>query len=186
MDGDLCRAHWGEMKPFNSSVYVLSLQRAENQQDFTPGFDMKTLTHPMETPVSPLCPRPTRPVRLSPACPTLLETLSPQRETQRHVWPSSAGLVFSGKADLKGFLSELPRLLRQSGAEAWNRQGEFKRAGAWAAPPKPARPWRSGTRGRPQAPRSIFAFRIVCPDPSFSPERWELTQAKQMSQRPSE
>lgn len=69
--------------------------------------------------------------KFHPFCPLALSTLlvfldfpalleiseSPQRETQRDVWPSFAGFAFSRKADLKGFLSEFPRLLRQSGAE---------------------------------------------------------------------
>lgn len=51
--------------------------------------------------------------------PALFESSeSPQRETQLNVWPSFAGLAFSRKADLKGFLSGFPKLLRQSGAEA--------------------------------------------------------------------
>lgn len=55
---------------------------------------------------------------IPPDFPVLLEiSESPQRETQLDVWPSFAGLAFSRKADLKGFLSAFPKLLRQSGAE---------------------------------------------------------------------
>lgn len=73
----------------------------------------------METQISSLLPSgPLNAIGVPLDFPALLEiSESPQRETQRDVWPSFAGLAFSRKADLKGFLSEFPRLLRQSGAE---------------------------------------------------------------------
>lgn len=80
---------------------------------------MKNITHSMETQILSLLPSgPLNTISVSLDFPALLEiSESPQRESQRDVWPSFAGLAFSRKADLKGFLSEFPRLLRQSGAE---------------------------------------------------------------------
>lgn len=77
---------------------------------------MKNFTRSMETQISSLLP--SGPISVPPDFPAPLEiSESPRRETQGNVWPSSAGLGFSRQADLKGFLSEFPRLLRQSGAE---------------------------------------------------------------------
>lgn len=77
---------------------------------------MKNITRSVETQISSLLP--SGPVSVPPDFPAPLEiSESPRRETQGNVWPSSAGLAFSRQADLKGFLSEFPRLLRQSGAE---------------------------------------------------------------------
>lgn len=80
---------------------------------------MKNITHSMEIQISFLLPSgPFNIVSVPLDFPALLEiSESPQRETQCDVWPSFAGLAFSRKADLKGFLSEFPKLLRQSGAE---------------------------------------------------------------------
>lgn len=67
--------------------------------------------------------------------PFLLEiSESPQRETQADVWPSFADLAFSRKADLKDFLSQFPKLLRQSGVETVlgpmiERRAELQQAG---------------------------------------------------------
>lgn len=73
----------------------------------------------METQISSLLPSgPLNAISVPLDFPALLEiSESPQRETQCGVWPSFADLAFSRKADLKGFLSAFPRLLRQSGAE---------------------------------------------------------------------
>lgn len=85
---------------FNSSVYVLGPQISKNQQDFASAFEMKSITHSVETEISSLLPSGPLSITSVPlAVPDTSE--SPQRETQGDVWPSFAGLAFARKADSK-------------------------------------------------------------------------------------
>lgn len=125
----------------------------------------------MEAQISSLLPS----VSVPPDFPALLEiSESPRRETQRYVWPSFAGLAFSRKADLKGFLSEAPqtvwsrncpgtcdRVDTRTGAGKRSSKGQRRpTAEFWAVALKPARPCLSQTEG--ESPGSTLNLNPTC------------------------